>query len=150
MSLEELAAKIYKSKASLSKYELGQTTIDILTLSELASALDVMLFQLLEAETGQCVPFPSADHPFGKINQLYLYHMVDKKLYSSLLHFGPRDQEGRMNVTLYFQADDVERMNCCSTIPLRRRGIGHFLCRLAAAADGGGGASDFSVQKPGP
>ena len=33
MSLEELAAKIYKSKASLSKYELGQTTIDILTLN---------------------------------------------------------------------------------------------------------------------
>ena len=30
---EELAAKIYKSKASLSKYELGQTTIDILTLN---------------------------------------------------------------------------------------------------------------------
>lgn len=116
MSLEELAAKVYKSKASISKYELGQTAIDIVTLSDIALALGVMPFQLLETDTQQYTPSPSVNHPFGKTNQLYLYHMVNKKLYSSLLCFGPQDQSGQMNVTLYYQVDNPENVERCNTI----------------------------------
>lgn len=56
MSLEELASKVYKSKASISKYELGQTSMDVLTLSEIAAALGVALFQLLETDVQQQTP----------------------------------------------------------------------------------------------
>lgn len=116
MSLEELAAKVYKSKASVSKYELGQTSMDILTLSEIAAALGVMPFQLLETDIQQHTSSPSANHPFGKTNQLYLYHMVNQHLYLSLLQFGYTDQTGRINVTLYHKIDDSKNVERCTTI----------------------------------
>lgn len=116
MSLEELAAKVYKSKASISKYELGQTSMDVLTLSEIAAALGVMPFQLLEADAQQQTPSPSANNPFGKINQLYLYHMVNQRLYASLLRFGHVDETGRMMVTLYHKVDDLNNVERCTTI----------------------------------
>ena len=116
MSLEELAAKVYKSKASISKYELGQTIMDVPTLLDIAAALGVMPFQLLETDVQQHTPSPSANHPFGKTNQLYLYHMVKQKLYLSLLRFGYMDQTGRINVTLYHKVDELENVERCTTI----------------------------------
>ena len=47
MTLEGLASAIYKSKATVSKYETGEITIDIATLYEIANILDVSVEQLL-------------------------------------------------------------------------------------------------------
>lgn len=116
MSLEELAAKVYKSKASISKYELGQTSMDVLTLSEIASALGVMPFQLLESDIPQLSSSLSANHPFGKTNQLYMYHMVNQHLYLSILKFGPTDETGQINVTLYHKIDNLKNIEQCTTI----------------------------------
>ncbi len=116
MSLEELASKVYKSKASISKYELGQTSMDVLTLSEIAAALGVAPFQLLETDVQQQTPSPSANHPFGKINQLYMYHMVNQHLYLSLLKFGHVDETERVNVTLYHKVDNENNVERCTTI----------------------------------
>ena len=47
MTLEELAAAVCKSKATLSKYEKGDIVIDIETLYEIADALEIHIDQLL-------------------------------------------------------------------------------------------------------
>ena len=46
-TLEELAAAVCKSKATLSKYEKGDIVIDIETLYEIADALQIHIDQLL-------------------------------------------------------------------------------------------------------
>ncbi|MDF9867580.1 transcriptional regulator with XRE-family HTH domain [Bacilli bacterium PM5-3] len=48
MSIAQLGEEIYKSKATISKYENGEIIIDIVTLHEIASALQINVEQLLE------------------------------------------------------------------------------------------------------
>lgn len=47
MTLEDLAGAVYKSKATLSKYEKGEIALDIETLYDIADALHVHVDQLL-------------------------------------------------------------------------------------------------------
>ena len=47
MTMEDLAARIYKGKSTISKYEKGSIAIDIATLVEIAIALEVHPSQLL-------------------------------------------------------------------------------------------------------
>ena len=48
MTLQQLADKIHKSRATVSKYENGEITLDIETLSEISDALHVSLSQLTD------------------------------------------------------------------------------------------------------
>ena len=47
MTMQELASAIYKSKATISKYEKGQITIDIITLYDIARVLNVQISEFL-------------------------------------------------------------------------------------------------------
>ena len=47
LTLDEVAARIYKSKSTVSKYENGTISLDIATLEDIANALDVLPAQLL-------------------------------------------------------------------------------------------------------
>ena len=53
MTLDELASVIYKSKATISKYEKGEISLDIETLYSLADALHVQVEQLLYTKSAQ-------------------------------------------------------------------------------------------------
>ena len=46
MTIEELSDKICKSKSTVSKYESGQISIDVDTLSDIAKVLNVRVYQL--------------------------------------------------------------------------------------------------------
>ena len=56
MTLEELAALIHKSKATLSKYEKGEISLDLDTLYDLAAALRVQAEQFLPAGSAEAGP----------------------------------------------------------------------------------------------
>jgi transcriptional regulator with XRE-family HTH domain len=116
LSLDELAALIYKSKASLSKYELGQIPMDVLTLQNIADALGVAPFHLLEYSPTISAPTPSISHLFGTSNQLYLYHMSGKTVHSSVLEIGPTDQSGQIHSTLYYKVNNPESLDQCHCI----------------------------------
>ena len=49
MTLQQLADSIHKSRASVSKYENGEITLDVETLFEIAQVLMVSPSQLMEA-----------------------------------------------------------------------------------------------------
>jgi transcriptional regulator with XRE-family HTH domain len=116
LSLDELAALIFKSKASLSKYELGQIPMDVLTLQKIADALGVAPFHLLESPPVVSAPMPSISHLFGTANQLYLYDMSGKTVYASVLEIGPTDQSGQMHSTLYYRVNSPEDLDQCHGI----------------------------------
>ncbi len=78
LTLQQLADKIHKSRASVSKYENGEITLDVQTLYEISVALDVELTQLTDYRpaTPQVVPISpkySIHSPFFQANQLFFY-----------------------------------------------------------------------------
>ena len=50
MSQDQLAAAIYKSESTLSKYERGAISPDVVTLYDIAHALNIDAYQLLDYE----------------------------------------------------------------------------------------------------
>ena len=76
MTLQQLAEKIHKSRASVSKYETGEIVVDVETLYDISRALNVEL----NALTDYCDPKPqpapqlpsnSGQSPFFQARELY-------------------------------------------------------------------------------
>ncbi len=78
MTLQQLADQIHKSRATVSKYETGEITLDIETLCEISSVLDISLSSLVDYRTEPEVrAVPPADYsgesPFFRAERLYFY-----------------------------------------------------------------------------
>ena len=72
MSTEQLARMINKSKATVSKYESGQITVDVVTLFDIAQALEIAPYQLMDYPMPRKKPSAPAKSPFDSSDQLYL------------------------------------------------------------------------------
>lgn len=79
LTLQQLADQIHKSRSSMSKYENGEITIDIETLSEIAQVLDVSMNQLTDFYPKAPKPqeINVGNHtgmsPFYRARRLYFY-----------------------------------------------------------------------------
>lgn len=78
LTLQQLADRIHKSRSSMSKYETGEITLDIETLSEIAQVLEVSLNQLTDFYPQEQAPVinPAAYtgmSPFFQARRLYFY-----------------------------------------------------------------------------
>lgn len=70
---------IHKSKSTLSKYENGNISIDIATLCDIASALDIEMNLLVNYSCRPPVQHKFSVNPFGAHNELYLYYYDGRK-----------------------------------------------------------------------
>lgn len=116
LSLSELAEKICKSKASISKYEQGKVAVDIVTLFDIAKALNITPFQLLDYTDTESRKQQSSASPFGNIDTMHLYHMSGKKIHHSLMKTYPAEQEGQTHATLYYKIKNTHDYGSCSCI----------------------------------
>ena len=79
LTLQELADIIHKSRATVSKYENGEITVDVGTLYDISVALDVSLNQLTdyhpdkEEEKVEAEVEYGGESPFFKADRLYFY-----------------------------------------------------------------------------
>ncbi|MED9822440.1 MAG: helix-turn-helix transcriptional regulator [Christensenellales bacterium] len=78
MTLQQLADAIHKSRASVSKYENGEITLDVETLCEIGRVLCVPAAQLLDdgedTKVGAAMPPDAMGHsPFFQADRLYFY-----------------------------------------------------------------------------
>ena len=79
LTLQELADTIHKSRATVSKYENGEITVDVGTLYDISVALDVSLNQLTdyhpdkEEEKVEAAVEYGGESPFFKADRLYFY-----------------------------------------------------------------------------
>ena len=78
MTLQQLADSIHKSRASVSKYENGEITLDVETLFEIAQVLMVSPSQLMDVrppmpKSAETSPNHSAKSPFFQAKRLYFY-----------------------------------------------------------------------------
>jgi DNA-binding XRE family transcriptional regulator len=114
LSLEELAEKICKSKASVSKYEQGKVAVDVVTLFDIAAALNITPFQLFDYTNVH--KQHNAETPFSKCDTMHLYHMGSKKVYHSLMKTFPDGEDGQIRATLFYKIKDTLNYGNCSCI----------------------------------
>ena len=78
LTLQQLADRIHKSRASLSKYENGEITLDVETLYEISQALGVEMNRLADFQDTKPAPLPAVPtglnrSPFYQAERLYFY-----------------------------------------------------------------------------
>ena len=79
LTLQQLADRIHKSRATVCKYESGEISLDMGTLYEISMALDVQLTQLTDyhpdetAEPAELAAEYEGESPFFRADRLYFY-----------------------------------------------------------------------------
>ena len=98
LTLQQLADMIHKSRASVSKYEVGEITLDVETLYDISIALDVNMNQLTDyrkvSEPTPPLPINHTTHsPFYQATQLYFYFYDGryKRLKDGVIHIYKTD-----------------------------------------------------------
>ena len=101
LTVEQLAARIQKSKATVYKYESGQIPLDVDTLADISSALGIDSVHFLNQPLPQKKTAPKIS--FFDRHELYTYYYDGrtKRLTRSLLRFQP-DSEGDTWHALFF------------------------------------------------
>ncbi|WP_300416240.1 helix-turn-helix transcriptional regulator [uncultured Oscillibacter sp.] len=112
MTLQELSAAVYKSRATVSKYESGTISMDIDTLYALADALHVRVEQLLYSkEPMDAVPQREIRPAFFQgLNRFYSYHYDGRDHCVSKSVFDVFSQIGvnRYKIAMYMNYKDLE------------------------------------------
>ena len=116
MTLNELAAAIHKSRATLSKYEHGDIAIDIQTLYDLAHALHVRVEQLLCPQEEDIQPFREVGPAFFQgLSRFYCYHFDGRngKLTRSVFDVFAPIAVNRYKTAMYMNCRDLEHYQKC-------------------------------------
>ena len=100
LTLQQLAELIHKSRATVSKYEAGEITLDIETLFDIAQVLGVELSQLTDyrESRSQTAPVPTdtrGQSPFFQAEQLYFYFYDGRynRLKDGVIHIHREDAD---------------------------------------------------------
>ena len=120
LTLVEFADILCKSKATVSKYENGQITIDIVTLYEIAEALGVHVEQLLYSEPAQVPKKSLSNAPafFRDVSQFYIYYYDgrDNSVNRCVVDVLTPSNPGTYKIMLYMNIEDyVHYQNCENT-----------------------------------
>ena len=115
MTLQDLADAIHKSRATVSKYENGEITIDIQTLYEIANVLSIHINQLTDyKEEKEVVVTPSLSaegkSPFFEANRLYFYFYDGryKRLKGGIIDIREsKDEPGQYDASLYINTNSA-------------------------------------------
>ena len=119
MTLDELASRVYKSKATLSKYEKGQIIIDIETLYAIAEALEIRIEHLLYRAPDPQITIANTDCPhfFPPYSQFYSYVYDGRK--GVIMHcvhdiLEPLDKN-RFKIEMYMNSKSLDDYQNCET-----------------------------------
>lgn len=116
LTIEELAAKIHKSKATVSKYERGDISIDIDTLYELADVLKVTPEQLLyRRKTVIQAPERNVPSFFQDVSAFYgyFYDGRDKQVIRSYFELQTDVEQNRQGIRMYMNFQDYDHYQDC-------------------------------------
>lgn len=117
MTIEELAQIICKSKATVSKYEKGEIVLDIVTLYDIANALQLHVEQLLYCKPERTNISTKGKNPafFNGLSQFYAYvfdgraNQIIKCVFDVLSESG----ESRYKIMMYMNFKDYDNYQNC-------------------------------------
>ena len=110
MTLQQLADLIHKSRATLSKYETGEITVDVETLYEIAAALHVDVTQIMDYQPKRPFTAPISEHkiksPFYQARKLYFYFYDGryKRLKDGVIHIHQSEDGSQYEASLSISA----------------------------------------------
>lgn len=113
LSLESLAKLIHKSKGTLSKYESGSITIDIVTLFEIRKVLKADINDFFPSEKGYNSRIMGTF--FDKNRDIYMYHLKNRTVHTSIIKFCQDTQTQTLKAVLYYilaRQDDLGSSSC--------------------------------------
>ena len=114
LSLDDMAARIYKSKSTVSKYENGTIALDIGTLGEIANALDVHPAQLLMTST------PTKEVPLqqGLVEEVYMYSYdgKGKRIIKSVIERYKTDVSNVFSIQLFYDVPSKKQLGDCAIL----------------------------------
>ena len=113
-----LAQQIHKSKATLSKYETGDITVDIETLFDIANVLGIKVQQLIDyvPPTGSAEPRPRVTGGFFPQRYIYIYFFDGRsgKITRNLLEID--HESGCGAATFYYDLESFDRYDECRNL----------------------------------
>ena len=110
MTLQQLADLIHKSRATLSKYETGEITVDVETLYDIAAALHVDVTQIMDYQPERPFTAPISEHkiksPFYQARKLYFYFYDGryKRLKDGVIHIHQSEDGSQYKASLSISA----------------------------------------------
>lgn len=117
MTLEELAAAVCKSKATISKYEKGDIVIDIETLYDIAYALHIHIDQLLVSQTEKTRLEEREVDPsfFRGLDRFYAYYYDGRirKINRSVCDILSKTDVNQYKLIMYMNYKDPDRYQQC-------------------------------------
>lgn len=116
-SLENLADRIHKSKATISKYESGEIVLDIETLYDIADALQIPVDALIYRQPDFRFPeeFDGETPAFFRGRTIFYYYYYDgrtNRLVRSVLCIN--SSVGQNNMSLYMDVENFKNYKLCS------------------------------------
>lgn len=119
MTIEELAAAVYKSKATISKYEKGDIVMDIETLYEIANKLHVHVDQLLVSQAPHRIEEHEVNPSFFRdVNRFYAYYYDGRvrKINRSVCDILSRMDVNQYKLIMYMNYENLDRYQHCENI----------------------------------
>lgn len=118
MTLEELAARIHKSKSTMSKYEKGIISLDVTTLEEIAKVFKISTAQLLAvpAENLQSVNPGHEKGAFVDKQYMYSYDGRSKRIFKSVLERYRMDDPTKLEINLFYDVQDITNWGDCNAL----------------------------------
>jgi len=116
LTIEALGKIIFKSKATVSKYEKGEISIDITTLYSIAEALNVKLEQLLPPiDSVKMITQQSVPEFFKDVSRLYsyIYDGRNSSLIRNVIDITEDVESGQFNAMLYMNIKDYDNYLIC-------------------------------------
>ena len=115
-TLTDLAARIHKSKATLSKYETGEITVDVETLFDIASALGISVQQLIDWRPESAEETAAGEDSFfpQRYTYVYFYDGRVKKIVRNILEISR--EGGAPTAALYYDLASFDRPEGCRNL----------------------------------
>lgn len=118
-TIEEFSKIINKSKATLSKYENGSISIDIDTILEIATALEVEVDYLINYKMNISTKTLLLKNSYFNRSNLYLYYYdkKSKRVVLSLLNITERNKDSNVaDAILYEDVEDFSNFTECRNV----------------------------------
>jgi len=123
LTLQDIADKINKSKATVSKYENGEISIDILTMNEISKALRVNIEELLPKKEKTIVDklskIDNKKPNFFKDNsEIYTYYYDGRNMsiITSILKIIKYNEDESGDVNMYMNVKDLNYPQACENV----------------------------------
>lgn len=119
MTLDELSQLICKGKSTISKYEKGEISTDIVTLYEISDALQIHVEQLLYRRPAQTAITPRSNSPifFHGASQFYSYIFDGRsnQMIRCVFDVLSETETNQYKLMMYMNFNDYETYQNCET-----------------------------------